>query len=66
LHPTDTVDVNGAAKILGLSASTLNKLRAFRPSESPRFLKCGRRVLYRVGDLHEWQNARLAGGCQPR
>ena len=63
LHPTDTVDTHGAAKILGLSASTLSKLRAFQPHKSPRFLKLGRRVLYRVGDLREWQEQRLAGGA---
>ena len=63
LHPTDVVDTLGAARILGLSPSTLSKLRAFRPNESPRFLKLGRRVLYRVGDLHKWQEQRLSGGA---
>ncbi len=58
----DTVDTKGAARILGVSESWLHKLRAFKPEESPRFLKCGRRVFYRVSDLHAWQEARARGG----
>ena len=63
-HPNghDTVDTKGAALILGVSESWLHKLRAFHPDESPRFLKCGRRVFYRLGDLHAWQEARARGG----
>ena len=58
----DTVDTKGAALILGVSESWLHKLRAFNPDESPRFLKCGRRVFYRLGDLHAWQEVRARGG----
>lgn len=62
LHPLDTVDTRGAAKILGLSESALHKLRVFRPDESPRFIRAGGRVHYRLADLTAWQDARLAGG----
>ncbi len=58
----NTVDTKGAARILGVSESWLHKLRAFHPDESPRFLKCGRRVFYRLSDLHAWQEARARGG----
>lgn len=60
----DTVDTKGAARILGVSESWLHKLRAFRPDDSPRFLKCGRRVFYRLSDLYAWQEARARGGSR--
>ena len=66
LRPTDVVDVKGATKVLGLSVSMLNKMRAFRTGESPRFMRCGRAIRYRICDLHAWQEERLAGGRQPR
>ena len=44
--------VGAAADYLGLSISTLNKLRVF--GGGPVFLKLGRRVAYDVADLDRW------------
>lgn len=44
--------VQAAAAHLGLSASTLNKLRVF--GGGPVFLKLGRRVVYDPADLDTW------------
>lgn len=44
--------VNAAAQYVGLSASTLNKLRVF--GGGPIFLKLGRRIAYDVTDLDAW------------
>jgi len=44
--------VEEAARYLGLSVSTLNKLRVF--GGGPVFLKLGRRVAYDVADLDLW------------
>ena len=41
-----------AAAYLGLSAKTLNRMRA--PGKGPRYTKRGRRVIYDVVDLDEW------------
>ena len=46
------LSVEGAAAHLGLSVSTLNKLRVF--GGGPVFLKLGRRVAYDVSDLDRW------------
>lgn len=48
--------VQAAAKHLGLSVSTLNKLRVF--GGGPVFLKLGRRVAYDVADLDAWLTSR--------
>ena len=56
------VDTKGASRVLGVSESWLNKLRVLKPEESPRYIKAGRRVLYRVSDLMAWQEARARGG----
>lgn len=45
-------NVQQAADYIGLSASTLNKLRVF--GGGPVFLKLGRRVAYDVADLDVW------------
>lgn len=44
--------VDAAAHHIGLSVSTLNKLRVF--GGGPVFLKLGRRVAYDVADLDAW------------
>jgi predicted DNA-binding transcriptional regulator AlpA len=44
--------VSAAATYLGLSGSTLNKLRVF--GGGPVFLKLGRRVAYDIADLDAW------------
>jgi excisionase family DNA binding protein len=48
-----------AARVLGLSASTLAKLRL--TGGGPIYSKLGRRVLYRIDDLEEWVRARRYG-----
>jgi predicted DNA-binding transcriptional regulator AlpA len=47
-----TVPVEIAATYLGLSVSTLNKLRVF--GGGPVYLKLGRRVAYDLADLDDW------------
>ncbi len=47
-----------AARYLGLSTSTLAKMRL--SGNTPAFLKLGRRVLYRRIDLEAWLESRLA------
>ncbi len=44
--------VGAAASHIGLSVSTLNKLRVF--GGGPVFLKLGRRVAYDMADLDAW------------
>lgn len=48
--------VDAAAEHIGLSVSTLNKLRVF--GGGPVFLKLGRRVKYDVADLDAWLASR--------
>jgi predicted DNA-binding transcriptional regulator AlpA len=55
---TDALNTITAARFLGLSPSTLAKMRL--SGNSPRFLKLGRRVLYRRVDLESWLESRLA------
>ena len=52
------LDANAAARYLGLSASTLAKMRL--TGSSPKFLKLGRRVVYRRIDLDTWLESRVA------
>ena len=47
-----------AARLLGLSVSTLNKWRCY--GTGPRFLKLGRAVRYRKMDLRSFLEARQA------
>ena len=58
------LDTEAAAKRLGLSASYLEKLRAYQPEKSPRFLRIGRKVIYRIADLDAWANSHAVGGAQ--
>ena len=55
---TDVLNAVAAARVLGLSPSTLAKMRL--SGNSPKFLKLGRRVLYRRVDLESWLESRLA------
>jgi len=58
-------NVHEVAEITGLSESTLNKLRLNQPSESPPFVRIGRRVLYPLSGsngLAAWISARTQGG----
>jgi predicted DNA-binding transcriptional regulator AlpA len=51
------VDVVQAARRVGLSVSTLNKLRL--AGGGPRYAKLGRAIRYRVADLDAWIAANL-------
>jgi predicted DNA-binding transcriptional regulator AlpA len=55
---TDTLTVpsRDAARMVGLSESTLAKLRL--NGNGPIYCKLGRRVVYRAGDLEEWLQSR--------
>jgi predicted DNA-binding transcriptional regulator AlpA len=46
------LDTTQAASRVGLSVSTLAKLRL--SGNGPVYCKLGRRVVYRVGDLDDW------------
>lgn len=45
-----------AARLVGLSESTLAKLRL--NGNGPRYCKLGRRVVYRQADLEQWLQSR--------
>jgi len=49
------VDVREAARRLGLSASTLAKMRLY--GTGPNYSKLGSRVVYRAEDLEAWVEA---------
>jgi predicted DNA-binding transcriptional regulator AlpA len=57
MHPTEHRRLSGteAARYLGISASTLSKLRVF--GGGPKFHKLGRRVVYDTRDLDGWFEA---------
>jgi predicted DNA-binding transcriptional regulator AlpA len=50
--PGRKLNVREAARFLGLSVSTMNKMRI--RGDGPRYIKAGRRVLYDSRDLEEW------------
>jgi predicted DNA-binding transcriptional regulator AlpA len=50
------VNASEAARLLGLSESTLAKLRL--NGSGPTYCKLGRRVVYRTTDLDEWLQSR--------
>ena len=50
--PGRKLNVREAARFVGLSASTLNKLRL--SGNGPPYMKLGRRVLYDLRDLETW------------
>ena len=56
-RPTDLLDTGEAAAYLHLSPRTLERYRV--TGEGPRFLKLGRRVLYRRDDLDTWIESRV-------
>ena len=47
-----------AARVVGLSESTLAKLRL--NGNGPTYCKLGRRVVYRLADLEKWLQSRTA------
>lgn len=46
------VNTESAARLVGLSSSTLAKYRL--TGDGPQFLKVGRSVRYRIADLEAW------------
>ena len=50
------VDTKAAADYVGLSPSTLNRMRV--TGDGPRYSKVGRRVVYDLRDLDSWIEAR--------
>lgn len=54
LGPIDTTE---AARLTGLSKSTLEKMRV--TGTGPRYLKLGKIVRYRPDDLEQWLEDRL-------
>lgn len=53
-----TLTAGQAAKVLGLAASTLAKLRLI--GNGPAYCKLGRRVVYRREDLDAWLESHVA------
>jgi hypothetical protein len=51
-HQSDRMDTAAAAQYIGLTKSTMNKLRVY--GGGPRFIKARRRVLYDRADLNTW------------
>lgn len=56
-HSLTPLDTAAAAKYVGLSKSTLEKLRVW--GTGPKYLKLNRTVRYRVSDLEAWLNERV-------
>ena len=56
---TQLLDQREAAHLLRLSTRTLERLRG--SGSGPRYVKCGRSVRYRLGDLTDWIEARVVG-----
>lgn len=52
------VTTREAARFVGLSESTLAKLRL--NGNGPTYCKLGRRVVYRLADLEQWLQSRTA------
>ncbi len=51
-----TVDKVGASKILGCAPRTLDNWRS--QGRGPRYVRVGRRIVYRLSDLREWMEER--------
>jgi excisionase family DNA binding protein len=60
---TKNIRVKEAAAYIGISKSSLDKLRCF--GGGPRFYKLGRSVVYNTADLDEWvaERARTSTWC---
>ncbi len=59
-------DVKKVAAITGLSKSTLDKMRLYRPEASPPFVRIGHRVFYPLSGprgLGQWVNHRIQGSA---
>lgn len=63
-QPPDYVPVKIVAQLTGVSASHLNKLRLYRPDESPPWVRLGTAVRYPLhgpNGLHAWMARRIVG-----
>lgn len=58
------INTTEAARLLGVSPSTLEKWRFHKTPDSPPSVRIGRAVRYKVDDLRAWANARAKGGVQ--
>ena len=58
LERPKVVNPRDAARLVGLSESTLAKLRL--NGNGPMYCKLGRRVVYRPADLEQWLQSRTA------
>ena len=56
MYPPRYLDTRHAADYLGISPSTLNRMRV--TGEGPRYAKAGRRVIYDPEDLNAWVEER--------
>lgn len=56
MHPQQYLTQKEAAYVLRLSERTLERHRL--TGTGPKFVKAGRRVLYRVSDVEAWLNSR--------
>jgi len=56
-HSLTPLDTAAAAEYVGLSKSTLEKLRVW--GTGPKYLKLNRTVRYRVSDLESWLSERV-------
>jgi excisionase family DNA binding protein len=61
--PPNVLKTADAARHLGVSRSTLEKLRIYEPAKSPPFIRIGRVIRYRTSDLDAWATARMEGGA---
>ncbi|RUU14449.1 DNA-binding protein [Mesorhizobium sp. USDA-HM6] len=57
--PPILVNTADAARLLALSASHLEKLRFYRDSHGPPYVRLGRAIRYRISDLEAWAAARV-------
>ncbi|QDP18700.1 helix-turn-helix transcriptional regulator [Sphingomonas xanthus] len=64
MAPESPMGTKQAANYLGLSKSTVEKLRHF--GGGPRYLKLGHLVRYRPADLDEWMTERLIGSTSEK
>lgn len=54
-HPSEKLSTAAAAAVLGLSKSTLDKMRC--DGRGPRYLRVGKRCFYRPADLDAYLEA---------
>lgn len=57
MDDTQLLDTGSASRRLGISISTLEKLRVY--GGGPPYLKLGRCVRYRVADIKSWLEERV-------